>query len=350
MKVFYTVLVLAVLFTACKKDKSSSQTDMRQFTVTGSDNASVVPDTVFLDVKNHMISLMFTQDIPPASFPVSFTVNMDLPSGASSDPANGGSVTFNSIDEDVVCTVTAEDGTKADYHILLRDTQIPDADFEDWYMTAGLNGIQYKEPGKSAGSTVWATANSGTSVYSLYCTIPVDTTGGNTVARIFTGSTLLIPITSGTLFTGKFDVNGAIDNPTDPQKATLFGIPFILRPVSFKFTYTFKPGPRYIQATLKNPGNIFGGFNVTDLAGEDKFTAYAVLERRVGSDVTEVGRADFSSSDVHSDFIEVTVPFVYSLTVKPTHISVVFASSKAGDVYTGAEGSTLTIDNLELLY
>jgi hypothetical protein len=46
----------------------------------------------------------------------------------------------------------------------------------------------------------------------------------------------------------------------------------------------------------------------------------------------------------------ISIPFVYQSSQKPTHITVVFASSKDGDLFTGAVGSTLKIDNVGLIY
>ena len=158
------------------------------------------------------------------------------------------------------------------------------------------------------------------------------------------------PVTAGTLFTGRFDINGAINHPTDPRQATHFGTPFSLRPVSFKFKYAYQPGDLYVRATLNNPDNIFGGFTVTELQGSDMFTAYAILERRDGSNVVEVGRAEMISGDQQNEITEVSLPFVYSSDQKPTHITVVFSSSKDGDLFTGAVGSTLTVDDVELIY
>jgi hypothetical protein len=45
------------------------------------------------------------------------------------------------------------------------------------------------------------------------------------------------------------------------------------------------------------------------------------------------------------------VPVVYGTgNEKPTHISVVFASSHRGDFFEGAPGSELFVDDLELIY
>jgi hypothetical protein len=349
MKNLTTVLFLVLLVWSCKKDDLSSDASIVSYTVTAISRPSMDLDQVYLDGTTRTISLLFADQIPADSLPLNITATLTLPAGAKSVPASGETVTLSSMDQGIKYTVTAEDGTKAEYYLMLRDNQLPDSDFEDWYSANGMNGVPYLEPGKSAVSTVWATANSGTSIYGVYCTVPVQV-GDNTVAQIFTGETLMVPITSGTIFTGKFDINGAIENPTDVSKSTHFGIPFSLRPSGIKFKYSYVPGSRYIKATLNDPGNIFGGFTVEDIEGEDMLTIYAYLEVRDGEVVREIARASFDSGDLQETMIEKTVPFNYTSSEKPTHISVVFASSKYGGEFTGAVGSVLTVDDLELLY
>ncbi len=346
---FTALLFILFLLQGCKNEDLSDVAGIADFQISQVSPSGLVPDTVVVDNPSQTISLLFAENIPSESFPVSFVADFGLTAGARSSPASGTAFTINNRDDYGLLTLTAEDGSKYEYGIVLRDDQIPNSGFEDWYTTSGMDSRSYEEPGMDARSTVWATANYGTSMYSVYCTKPLAD-GDNTLAQIKTGETSLIPITAGTLFNGRFDVDGAISNPTNPRKAVAFGIPFTLRPTAFRFRYTYQPGERYIQATLKNPSNLFGGFNINDLQGGDMFAAYAVLEAREGSQVTEIGKAEINSGAAQDVFQELTVPFVYSSNKKPTHIYVVFTSSKDGDLFTGAVGSTLTVDDLELVY
>jgi hypothetical protein len=48
---------------------------------------------------------------------------------------------------------------------------------------------------------------------------------------------------------------------------------------------------------------------------------------------------------------EVNIPFVYrTITKKPTHLLIVFSSSKYGDYFHGGEGSTLYLDDFSFEY
>ena len=96
---------------------------------------------------------------------------------------------------------------------------------------------------------------------------------------------------------------------------------------------------------------ILGGFTVdTLLDGTDEFSFWADLEVRNGDNVRNIGRAELKSSETVEDLTEISIPFVYTSEEKPTHISVVFASSTAGGDFKGAVGSTLIVDDLELIY
>ena len=60
-----------------------------------------------------------------------------------------------------------------------------------------------------------------------------------------------------------------------------------------------------------------------------------------------------ASQNVHSNgqWTEVNIPLVYrDLTKKPTHLLVVFSASKYGDYMHGGTGSTLYLDDFELVY
>jgi hypothetical protein len=349
MRNFYIIISLMILLPACKKERLSGDASILGFSVADLSRTNLTLDSVFIDKSTRNISLLFKNNLPPDSFPLSFITNFSLTAGATSIPASGETVTLNNIDECGEYTLTAENGSKINYYVVVRGDQIPNSGFEDWYTTTGMNGAPYSEPGLLAETTVWATANNGTSIFGVYCTQPV-LNATNTVAQIATGETSLVPLTAGTLFTGKFDTDAAISNPTDTRKAVIFGIPFTMRPKAIKFRYTYQPGSRYVEATLKNPNSIFGGFTVADIEGEDMFTAFVILEVRDKTGTTEIGRADFSSGDLQEEFTELELPISYSGSQRPTHISVVFSSSKYGDLFTGAVGSTLTVDDLELQY
>jgi hypothetical protein len=351
----YTALLLLPLFIFTYSCGNDEETPNNQMQITGvtvieSNRAGYAFDEAYIDHPKAKISLLCKDRIVSDSMPFICVLSINLTEGASSIPVSGSSLQFDSIDDFQTITVTGSDGTSTVYNVFLRDNQLPNADLTDWYLTPGSDNRPYLECGLSASSTIWATANFGTSAYRIYGTLPDTINGNNVRAKITTGGNSFMPILAGTLFTGTFDINGAIEHPTDPTQATDFGIPYTLRPVAIKFNYSYVPGTHLILSTLKNPSNIWGGFNVDTLDGEDMFAAYAYLEIRNGDTKTEIARAELELGVEQANMTSLTLPFEYTSNEHPTHISVVFSSSKEGAIFKGAVGSTLIVDDIELIY
>ncbi len=348
MKKLFFFLGLILILTACKKDEKSSESAILSMTITESTPEAFTSGLIVLDKRLHLAFAFIDRKLGSDDFPISITPEFTLSAGASIVPASNETITFNQEESIVKYVVTAEDGSTTEWRVAARGNQLPNSDFEEWYEELGLNSQPYMEPGKSAESSVWSTANKGTSIYGLYGTEPLEI-GDNTLVHIITGETNEVPVAAGTIFTGLFDIQLAISNPNDPEQATDFGTPFPFRPSSIKFEYSYKAGPRYIQCTLIDPNNIFGGFTITDIPGSDEFRVYVIMDIMDGETRTEIGRGELESgnSDVLS---EVSIPITYTSTQNPTHITVMFTPSKGGGLFTGAVGSTFIVDNLELVY
>jgi len=353
-KIIIPFLAIFMLI-SCSDDQKSSNADIISMEITGFSDQELILTATEIIAEEAKVYIFLDNDLTNHTFPLNITTDIKFSSGAKAASIIDGELTFSSADEVKKITVTAEDGSVKDWYIFIIHKQIQNHGFENWYTGVGMNGKSYTEIGNSAIESLWATANMGTSMYTVYCTQPkYETT--NTLAEIKTGQTGLtaenstIPITAGTLFTGRFNIAGAIANPTDPKKATDFGIPFRHKPTAMKVKYKYQAGEQYIQATLNNPTNIFVGFTVTNIEGEDKCSIYAILEKRNGDNVIEIARAKLDSGTTENILTEVTIPFNYTSSENPTHITVVFASSIDGDLWRGAVGSTLLVDDLQLVY
>ena len=165
--------------------------------------------------------------------------------------------------------------------------------------------------------------------------------------------------TVSSIFTGKFD-SDKID-PSNPQAAIHFGIPFVGRPSKLKLKYKFSPG-----AVNKNKqGDV--------LAYPDMLDIYALLEIRFSGKIQRLGTAWLRSSDNTSELNTVEIPFNYgeldssfpdymkpvdgvyvsqdsAQFVLPTHITFVASSSFDGANFAGAIGSELIVDDVEMVY
>lgn len=282
---------------------------------------------------------------------------------ASIELSNMASITPSAADpqdfsDTVIYTVTAEDGSASDWSVYaapaLPNPQLPNSNFDLWYDVG-----KYQQPGESAESTVWGTANRALAIAGEANTNPVDLGGGDRAASLTSeAAPLLVRMAAATLFTGKF--TEGFPSPTDPRSNIDFGTPFSGRPKAFRIDYQYVPGPSYEDAE----GN--------GLPGSDECDMYVLLERREGDQVERIGTGWFRSATLVDEFTTLEVPIKYGeLTAAdpefeyaniregeswgnpdatPTHITVVFSSSALGDFFTGAVGSELLINNFELVY
>lgn len=348
MKKFLFVILVVSIFSCSKDDSKSSEAELISMKVSPVENFT--PSTIFNDITNSQLYIFTDSDTVIDNYPVTLAPEIQVSPGATISPVSGTTISFQGPEEAVKYTITSEDEENiVEYYVTLRDFQIPNSDFENWHEKTGVNSKSFSDPGKYEESTVWATANMGTSIYGSYGTTPLAE-GQNTLVQIKTIISGVVPVASGTLFLGKFDFQSVINNPTNPKAATKVGIPFIHRPTAVKFKYKYQSGAQMIQATLKDPGNLMGGFTVEEISGKDEFSIAIVLENRLNDNTLIIAEVNYISGTETIDLTELTIPIDYSSSENPTHFYVVFGSSANGHNYKGAVGSTLIIDDFELVY
>lgn len=351
MKKLFIALLVIFAF-ACSDDTDDTTVsvgaELLGFTVESSSEFTAVK--TYMDSENGEIAVFSSIDFTTIDFPLTVVPEISVSEGATVVPASGSSVTFSDPEDFISYTITSEDGLNtSEYIFTIRDRQIPNAGFENWFQEIGMNSQPFQQPGIYKESTVWATANMGTSIYSIYGTSPL-TDGDNTMIKIETVETVALPLVAGALYIGEFDLDGAIADPTNPVAAAILGIPFFERPTAVKFKYSYEPGAQMMEAILKDPGNLFGGFDVYDRDGKDKFGIEVALEKRVGEDVTFVAKMNMQSDQKIETLTEITIPFEYLSNQEPTHFYISFSPSFDGGTFKGAVGSTLIIDDIELIY
>lgn len=267
-------------------------------------------------------------------------------------------------------TITAENGTIRTYTLVVNrssgEQQIENGDFEQWYtLRGGFVKKDYFQPGSAADNTIWATANEGVVTVTVDDTNTVpyenpDNTFGVKLKTIDAPEVLgikVVPIAAGTIFTGTFNKDIAISDPLNPMKAVNFGTPFSSRPKSVSFRYMFKPG-------LENRD-----FDGNLLEYKDQFSAYLLLEVRSGDEHARLATAWVQDSTEVTQWKDTTIELHYgelppeapqwerpanglyaSPTATPTHLTFVASSSCKGDLFEGAIGSELILDDLILNY
>lgn len=349
-------LSLALLFTVgCIDDQfwgASPYNLVQSITVEGqSGNASI---------ENNSITITVSQTLDPAEI-----VLLTLEHSQFSISSISAGDTLNCV-LPYNFTVTAENGDVRTYDLIIErstgEEQIDNNSFEEWFeMLGGILGNKpYFQPGESAATTIWATANEGVTTLNVddTNTTRIDRPDGSHAAKLKTiEAPALVRLAAATIFTGTFDKDAALNNPTDPRAAVDFGTPFTSRPKAVKFEYRYTPGPE----------NRDGEGTLLDYS--DQADIYLLLEVRSGDDVSRLATAWLRDSTSLTEWKDTTITLHYgelpaesplwqvpengqyaSPSATPSHLSFVASSSCKGDFFEGAIGSELSLDNIELIY
>lgn len=170
------------------------------------------------------------------------------------------------------------------------------------------------------------------------------------------GQMVKLPLAAGNLFLGTFDMSIALK---EPRMATGFGQPFDKKPKTFTGYYKYTPGEKFQN---KDESIVEGKV--------DEASVYAILYRNhdaegnpvvlngdnVQSSPQIVAKAiatDIVPTDTWTQF---TVDFSYIgefdldlLENRGYSLAIVFSSSADGAFFQGAIGSTLCIDNVQII-
>lgn len=278
-------------------------------------------------------------------------------SGVAQDFSNGKKVTY---------TVVSEDGTVKTYKVSVAGSQsLLKYTFEEWENVPGSDyANEYDKPKPT---NELATSAEGAAMLKLFqiLDMPIyktdDSKEGTSAIRLVTLDTsekanALVPaITSGSLFTGKFDMDYLGEGKL---YCTRFGIPYDKKPLRFKGWYQYTPGAKFIDGSDYN--------NIIEKAGVvDECAIQAVLykvdaddEVLTGFDINNspkrVAVAALTDGTAKAEYTEFNIPFVY-LDGKTYEegakykLAIVCSSSKEGDFFKGAGGSTLILDEIEII-
>lgn len=353
--IFYKALIfiLSLVVTSCVNDTyfgKSDKNDIRYFTLqnqSGFSNINIKAKTIFVTINAEADITKLAVDSVALSTFATLSPNKE---------------TSRDFTTPQTYTVTAENGDKATYTVTVNQEgaypQLDNSNFDSWYTPSGK---KYQQPG-SDDNTIWATANDGTTTTnsSNVTTYPYLNSGTDYLAQIVTkdlgnlAGLIGQRMGSGTLFTGKFVLNIA-----NPSTSAQFGIPFTAKPKSFTVQIKYTAGTPYQDGKGK----------VIDKA--DQADIYVILENRddpnaikriatgwhrtgttMGMNLQNIN-VDLTYGTLNSSFPDYQKPsngLYGNSSDKPTHISVVFASSADGILYEGGVNSTLYVNNFELKY
>ena len=364
---------MAALLTSCIKDEPQDmECDILEAWIEAdslSRHFAQATDMRITDVPSSAEQLTFTvwQRAALPAMPIRFTLSL----GATISPENGSPQDFSK--GPVVYTVTSEDGQWHRYYTVdFREAILPSNkyDFEDFALSP--NGKYYVWYNLAADGTqehVWASGNEAFTIAKPnaaatdYPTVADADGFDGYCVRLTTqstgswGKTFKKPIAAGNLFLGSFNSKFAL---TNTLKTTEMGIAYTKEPVKVTGYYKYSPGKTFTDKDFNELDNrtdeasIYsvlyvnhdGQGNEVMLHGDDVLTSpYIVRKAQV---------ATLPPTDEWQPFeraFEGSTPIDEALMAnRGYNLTVVFSSSKTGDTFEGAVGSTLYVDKVEVTF
>ena len=368
----YFLLSLHLLFTfilfSCIQDEApNTEADIESVSLPGdvlirSVELDAITDGV--DGKIYPIILYVKKGTDISHLAPEFT----LTPGATIMPASGTVLDFNTAQNYIV---TSEDGEwQRKYRIEVTSTGFTSTQYDFENARLGGNGkyhIFYETDQMGVETMTWASANPGYALTDYTITQPEEfptyqsTEGrnGSKCVKLVTrktgslGSSVNMPIASGNLFIGSFNLASAL---TNALKATQFGIQFDQIPTFLHGYYKFKAGDTFYELDTSAEDKL------KPVPGrKDIFNIYAVFyestaDRPVldGTNILSedneqiISVAQITDAKETDEWTEFNLPFnlregksidATKLKDGKYHLTIVFASSIRGDYFEGAPGS-----------
>lgn len=376
-KLFLYILPLIVSCVSCIQDEpANAEADVvlcRIMNEQGQPDNNIKGD---LFIGNDLITVFATPRINLKKLAPVF----ELTPGATIQPKSG---TVRDFSEPQKYVVTSESGQwSKEYTVSIDTFRIPVKYGFEYYETPGKYNIFYEIVRKTDTifkQYIWASGNPGYALTGVpkgpvdYPTVAVPGAGvgGSCALKLETKSTgpfgegFKMPIAAGNLFIGSFDVNMAT---ADPLGATLFGLTFDRKPLSMKGNYRYTPGEVFnqfvnndrTQPYVKVPGMVDKGdiyavlyestADVPQLNGANVLNCKNIVALARVENVTKTEKV-FQSFEVRFDYGAAgRLPFdPQKLRANKYNLAVVFSSSIDGAYFAGAVGSTLLIDDIEIV-
>lgn len=276
-------------------------------------------------------------------FKVSAGAKTNIESGVTADFSKPVRITITSQDESMMKTYTIRrnaggGGLKFD--------------FETW-KTIGSGDLAYEHP---AGP--WSSGNEGVKTSKQMIKRPeryplrktTDAHSGSYAAEIVTelvNNTMMVKvrIAAGSLFMGTFNSSNIM---ADPLSGPQFGIPYSGGlPARLQGWYKYQPG----SENLDNDGNALGKPDECNIYAI-LYTGDVITAKDVKNNPRIVAIAQLKDRSAKSDWTRLDEEFVYKrepAAGERLKFSIIMTSSAEGDVYSGAVGSRLVVDDIEVV-
>ncbi len=227
----------------------------------------------------------------------------------------------------------------------VAEVSLTNGGFEDW-----SNDGKVMNPWASGDTPFWGTGNPGAAPFIGNLTTATDESVSGKAAKLETKDAV-IKLGAGNIFTGDFALDGT-------NGILNVGRAFNSFPTALRFRY------KYTSATIDKIGQSVG--DLANLKGRpDSCQVYIALsdktyelktkpaERKLfdPNDAGIIAYGQFTSGQSTTSYQPLTIPLEYrSVNRVPKYIIIVAAASKYGDYFIGGVGSTLWIDEMELVY
>ncbi len=240
--------------------------------------------------------------------------------------------------------------------------QLPNASFEDWHMD-GKVYLAFGEGGKK----FWDSGNKGATTLGNSITTPGTEVfhSGTSSAQLlskFIGLGIIGKFAAGNLFAGEYLETAGTDGVLG------WGRPFASRPSAVKVWVKYRPGTQvsdkfntgYLNGRSNDVGIIYVA--LTDgTTDEYKGSQWSVVVNtsagnrrlfdRTEPRVIAYGEHVMETATSGEDMVQVTIPLDYArIDARPVNIIFVASASRYGDYFCGCEGSTMWLDDIELVY
>lgn len=367
----YALLIGSTAVSCIRKEVPNAEADITGCTLPGN---VLVQDTIDVDVSYdkslnaYPIYIQVKKGTDCSQLAPVFT----LTPGATIEPESGSTQDFSS---PVRYTVTSEDGQwHRTYSISIEEEKVQEIPttfhFED---TRIENGYYVFYETSENQELTWASGNGGFRLAinnadaSEYPTTVEEAGYSGKCAKLVTrttgslGAMVGMPIAAGNLFIGKFNLSNALSNPL---KATQLGTTFYHKPLKIKGYYKYTPGDKfYANGSYTNQVDKFDIYAIF-YENKDENGESVMLDGTLPvlnyENSNLVALAQFNDTQVYNSWQSFEISFDYDrfqktvdtdrLNAGEYNISIVISSSKDGATFEGAPGSTLWIDELNIIY
>lgn len=223
---------------------------------------------------------------------------------------------------------------------------------ENWSEGQLNSGNKYYIP-NAEGKTFWGTGNSATALYNKNVTSKTSDSYSGFAAELKSQNALNVKMAAGNLFTGDFERVGMDGELT-------LGRSFSSFPTGLCFYYKYTPAsmqtigsltvlPSELNALVGRPDSCHVYIALTD----KQFKILTNSDNRQlfnKNDASIIAYGEFISSDNVSNYQKKQIQLEYRTNRVPQYLIIVCSSSKYGDYYLAGDGSTLWLDEMELVY